>query len=337
MTWEFTPTADMYGKSAAVKVTLTADDDVEDNNSRVSELTVRPAETPVVLDLKASSAEGGVSLSWSEPMRARFLTESFEHEEGWSYGEDIANFANIDLDKQTVYKFSNNAMPNEQTPKAFMVAVPAEMQTSEGLETHSGDKYLMASSTGREPSDFGVQLAEIVKDKHGWQKVEARLPADAKYFAIHYKSRDMFGVLVDDIRYADAGDLLPLTRYDVLRDGQKIGESTSLGFLDTDVKAGERHLYRVVAVGEKTWPASNTVEAIYDPSGLEDVAADGSVAAGRGFVTVSGYAGLPVRVADTAGRLVYTGIASGTSLTVPLTPGMYMIQTGDTMHKVMVR
>lgn len=386
LTWEFTPTADMYGKPAAVKVTLTGDDDVADNNSRVSELTVRPAEVPVVLDLKASSAEGGVALTWSEPMRARFLTESFEHEEGWAYGEDIANFANIDLDKQTVYKFSNNAMPNEQTPKAFMVAVPSEMQTSDGLETHTGDKYLMAtcpeikadgqtpaaaddwlvspltvggqfvsfwlniinerysetlrlmaSSTGREPSDFGVQLAEIVKDKHGWQKVEAQLPVDAKYFAIHYKSRDMFGVLVDDIRYADAGDLVPLTRYEVMRDGQKIGESTSLGYLDTDVKAGERHLYQVVAVGEKTWPASNTVEAIYDPSGLEDVAADGSVVAGRGFVTVSGYAGLPVRVADTAGRLLYVGTASGTSLIVPLTPGLYMIQTGDTMHKVMVR
>lgn len=67
------------------------------------------------------------------------------------------------------------------------------------------------------------------------------------------------------------------------------------------------------------------------------MAADGTVAAGRGFVTVSGYAGLPVRIADTAGRLMYGGTASGSALTVPLTPGMYMIQTGDAMHKVMVR
>lgn len=386
VSWEYTPTADMYGKAASVKVTLSEADDVADNNSRVLELSVRPAEIPVILDLKAENAEGGIALSWSEPMRARFLTESFEHEENWTYGEDIANFSNIDLDKHSVYKFSNNAMPNEQVAKAFMVAVPAEMETSDGLETHTGAKYLLAtcpeilsdgqtppaaddwlisplsvggqyvsfwvniinerypetirlmsSSTGREPSDFKKQLVNITKDKHGWQKVEAQLPADAKYFAIHYKSQDKFGILVDDVRYADAGDLEPLSKYEVYRDGTKIGECTEPGYLDATVNDSDKHLYQVVAVGDKTYPASNTAEAAYDPSGIEGVNADGSVVAGKGIITVNGYAGQAVELTDMAGRTLYSGEATGDSMTLTATPGLYIVKAGQGIHKVMVR
>lgn len=145
MSFSFTPDTDWFGLPVNATLTLIGGDDVAENDSKTVVLDILRAEEPVVFDLEARSGDGKVHLSWSEPMTSRMTTQGFESAAPWSFAENIEGFANIDVDGQSVYRFNANSMPNENTPKAFMVALPSEMQDPTGLDTHSGDKYLMVT------------------------------------------------------------------------------------------------------------------------------------------------------------------------------------------------
>lgn len=137
--------ADWFGKDVVATVSIVTPDDVAENNSKSAAIQILRSEEPVVFDLRAENSGGNVLLSWSKPMTAPLITQGFESATPWSFAEDIEGFANIDVDRKSVYKFSANSMPNENTPKAFMVALPSEMQNPAGLETYGGSKYLMVT------------------------------------------------------------------------------------------------------------------------------------------------------------------------------------------------
>ena len=309
--YSYSPTADEFGKDVEIRFVLTNMDEVADNDTVGMKVDVRRPDAPLITDLKAENNEG-IRLSWSQPALNKSITESFEDEEAFSYGDDLAGFTNFDGDGKDVFKFSSVTMPNEAKPKAFMVLKPSELTGGEGLEPHTGSQLLMAvcpdtyygdyeandwlitpelkggcvfsfwmnilsatypetvkvmySSTTSEPSEF-TELESILKVNTGWQKYEYILPEDAKYAAINYVSLDMFGILVDDVKFVSATELHAVSGYKVYRDNSEIGETTATEFTDVEAQSGKSYKYNVTVISDGIEsPKSNTATVDYTTS-----------------------------------------------------------------------
>lgn len=116
---------------------------------------------------------------------------------------------------------------------------------------------IMYSTTGDKPSDFKV--LDTLKVGEGkdpgattvYEDYSFTLPADAKYFAIHYVSKDVFGIMIDDIMYSPAGQSAAITGYDVYRNGVAIATNAPCPdgtYDDTAVEADTDYTYMVVPV-----------------------------------------------------------------------------------------
>ena len=195
-------------------------------------------------------------------------------------------------------------------------------------------------STGSiNPADFKV-LESIEVDEDGWSEFELKLPAEATRFAIHYTSVDIFGVMIDAIRYTPK-DASELTGYDVYRfedgkDAVKLAHVTDCKYADTDVVSTGSYNYYVIptlangAEGEK----SNVV-AVY-PLGVDNVKATRSILSGRGEVIVNGFAGEKLNVSNAAGQsFIFEAASDNESISVPA--GVYVVKSGKTVVKVLVK
>lgn len=380
----YTPAAAQADTEVTVTATITTPDEVEINNTISAKLHVRKPALPTVTNLYADGTDdGAIALTWSEPSTVRTVTESFETPADFYYGSEMGRFTAVDVDGKSVYKFQNLPMPNEQIAKAFLVVNGTQLSDGEGLEAHSGDKYLMAtcpemignqkpdpandwlispateggsyvsfwvniisksypetfriltSSTGTEISDFTL-LDKVTKNQVGWQRLEYRLPADARYFAINYVSQDMFGMMIDDITFRAADEHHTITSYKVYRDGQLIATTPSTGYKDTAVTRGTAYSYHVTTVTDTEGMASNIATATAGVSGLENITgAAATVTGDKGMIRINGAADA-VRVFTAAGAEIYTGAPAAT-IEIPAAPGLYLVTIGADTCKVLVK
>ncbi len=114
---------------------------------------------------------------------------------------------------------------------------------------YGGDGFdILYSTTGCQPADFTYKCnetpCEATEDR--WTEFFADLPAEARYFAIHYNAPGTVGLLVDDVTYL-APTPAP-TGYNIYRDRQLIAHvgATTYYYKDTQAPAG-RHTYYVTA------------------------------------------------------------------------------------------
>ncbi len=379
--WMFTPLAEHMDKELTVKAELVSSDEVPSNDTAFEKFHVRRPELPVVTTLAADSKDGGVILRWNEPVLNKTITESFEQLEDFYYGSEMGVFTAYDGDGKSVYKFVNQVMPNEQLPKAFLV-VNAN-RVGEGLESASGDKYLLAtcpemigdvkpdpandwlispeieggsyvsfylniisdkypetirvmsSSTTADPAAF-TEVSTILKTKLGWQDYEFRLPADAKYFALNYVSHDMFGVMIDDVKFVSAEDFLTVSSYNVYRDGVKIGETTDREYLDATARLGTRYTYYVTTLTPSESMKSNAAVIVAGESSVETVEASaGTAVAVPGGILVDGAGSVSVH--SVAGVSVFQAELGGATVEIPLSPGIYLVTLDGRTVKLPVR
>lgn len=387
----FTPAADYYGKRLSVKATIESETDGQaGNNTSTFWFGVIAPESPVVTDLRASSADDAVTLTWSRPSLARTYTESFESLAPFAYEGQMGEFDTHDGDGQTVYMFdpSQNPMPNENLPKAFMAVKYTELVNPDGLEAHNGLMYLLAtcpemtnekptpdpaddwlispevpggrlvsfwiniinekypenievlaSTGGNDPADFTVSLKKMKLERAGWQKVQVALPDNARYFALHYVSRDMFGILVDDVTYPSMLEPYALTGYNLYRDGVKIASPAGESFTDSGVELGRTYTYTVEALdGDRPYAMSRPVIVVHDNSAIDGASGVSALVRGvKGGVEFAGLAGQTVSVYDAAGRLVARRTLSADAETVAVAAGAYVAVAGGGLRaKVMV-
>lgn len=137
----------------------------------------------------------------------------------------------------------------------------------------SGETYqIMYSTTTQDPSAFvSLKDDEAPAD---WTKVSATLPADAKYFAIHYTAKLKNAIMVDDISYVPVLYALSVEGYNVFRNGKKVNAGTIAQTSYRDAGIGEeRQAYQVSVVYNRG--ESNASRAVYlEPAtGIESVAA----------------------------------------------------------------
>lgn len=174
-----------------------------------------------------------------------------------------------------------------------------------------------------------------------WGRVRVMLPDGARYLAIRSRSIDKHQLFVDDITFVPAegpAAELDLKGYNVYRDGVKLNAEpvAQPSYVDTEFPASGSPEYFVTAVYESGESApSNRVSVSF--SGIAGVEADGTVAVrveGRDIVVTGSAASVTVVAAD--GRVMAVAEAAPVVRTTVL-PGVYVVRTGATAVKVVVR
>lgn len=383
MVWNYAPAYDQLGKEVTVRFTITTPDGVEANNTQQMSVKIRKPAAPVVADLSAKERDGAINLSWSKPDCAKSVTESFEELDDFYYGSEMGYFTAYDGDGISVYKFSNNPMPNEELAKAFMVVDAPSLAHSEDLEAHTGDHYLLAtcpydpkqttqpaaddwliseeiqggsffrfymniineqypetvrvmvSKTTSNVKEF-TEIGRYTKNRHGWEEISYILPEDAKYVAINYISRDMFGILIDDVTVSTEAEQHDVTGYKIYRNGEYLAQVTEPAYVDTDVTIGNSYRYNVTTLFDNQESVySNTV--MLAATDIDQVKAQRSIVAVENGIAVKGYAGQTVTVYGAAGQTIFSGIAADEQFTIETNSGIYVIAAGTDHAKVFVK
>ena len=203
-------------------------------------------------------------------------------------------------------------------------------------EKTEGEHYqVMYSTTTQEPEAFKV----LTEGDAGfdWEKVEVTLPADARYFAIHYITPESrWGILIDDITYTSGIFGLKIKGFNVYRDGKKLNDTllTEPTFKDSNLPEGT-HQYQVSVVYESgESEASEAVELSFS-SGINDVEALLNVyAEGDHIVVVTENAQL-VSIYTVDGKAVISRSVTGKA-GFQVVKGMYIVKIGEKVTKVIV-
>ncbi|MDE5773606.1 MAG: choice-of-anchor J domain-containing protein, partial [Muribaculaceae bacterium] len=198
---------------------------------------------------------------------------------------------------------------------------------------------ILTSDKGTDIKDF--ELVSTYRNVPSlWTRFSVEVPAGTKYVAIHCISSNKFMFFVDDVNMILKNgpvNLATLRGYNIYRDGQKLNASpvSSPLYLEEGALAGNQ-AYRVSAVYDKGESRASDI-ATLDPSGIGNVMAAGFLAyAQDGVIYVAGAEGAQVNIYAADGTTIHSGIATST-LSVAVNPGIYMVRSGKSTVKVIVR
>ncbi len=174
----------------------------------------------------------------------------------------------------------------------------------------------------------------VQQSASSWTKVSFELPEGTKYFAIRNLGAEYSQYFfVDDIEFRPQSNkgVLRLNKYNVYRDGDKIGEaeSTANTYADNDVPTGS-HVYKVTAVYNLGESSAATIEAS-TASGITDIHGNANTNLLDGSRLTSNE---PVDVYSIDGKRLFHGAAAN-GITLPA--GTYIIRTATQTAKVVVR
>ena len=195
---------------------------------------------------------------------------------------------------------------------------------------------IMYSTTGRNHEDFTL-LKTFSQARIAWNPLEVTLPADARYFAFHYRCDDIFGICLDDIFYSPVTDH-QIAGYNVYRNGDLITERHDKTVYEIkDSKSGDK--FNVAAVTEingqyTVHPMSNTY--VYDGSAVNTIINTSSVTGHNGYLTINGHAGKSASIYTTDGlRAAYVENMDD-SQNIALAAGIYLVKISDNIAPVKV-
>lgn len=167
-----------------------------------------------------------------------------------------------------------------------------------------------------------------------WTKYEFEVPEGAKYFAINYINAGGFMVFVDDVTFSPKnGTPIEFAGYNVYRDGRKINNEILTTNKFTDPEGKDDQVYNVTVVynvGESG--PSNSIKPNGDPVSVDNTTDNHvEVYGAKGEIIIAGAEN--VLVSDVQSRILYIG----TSATVPVQPGIYIVRADGNTYKVVVR
>lgn len=200
---------------------------------------------------------------------------------------------------------------------------------------------VMVSTTDDELDSFSV-LDKIELTSAGWGLYSITLPNDAKYFAIHYTSTDMFGICMDDIAYTPEEAPFEITGWNIYRDGILISQSnTGTSFTDEIPDGALTYNYNVAATGTRKgvameFPLSNTAQ-YYKYASIANISNDNmNITVEKGAVKIDGCQDKRVEIADIQGMIHYNAASAPDKVTVRLNSGFYIVSIDGKSQKVMV-
>lgn len=133
-----------------------------------------------------------------------------------------------------------------------------------------------ASSTDNKVENF-TKVADYSTDATEWTEFTADLPAGTKYFAIRHTSTDIFGLLIDDVKFS-ANTAATAASFNIYYNGEKIatveGDKTTYTVAADKVEVGTQTfgVSAVYANGAESRVTTATIEIV---TGIEQIAADG--------------------------------------------------------------
>ncbi len=152
------------GNRAELYATVVYDLDQNDTDNSTDKkvVNVSPVKTATVSDLGASSADGGVSLTWSKPSDngVETVTESFESYTPWSTSFGDWTLVNGNPDAEACNLFGEYESPFKGEKFAFIIFDPATcinegniLDVYPGYDAHSGNQYAAVPYEWTEPQD----------------------------------------------------------------------------------------------------------------------------------------------------------------------------------------
>lgn len=133
-----------------------------------------------------------------------------------------------------------------------------------------------ASSTDNKVENF-TKVADYSSDATEWTEFSADLPAGTKYFAIRHTSTDIFGLLIDDVKFS-ANTTATVASFNIYYNNEKIatvdGDKTTYTVAADKVEVGTQTfgVSAVYANGAESRVTTATIEIV---TGIEQIAADG--------------------------------------------------------------
>lgn len=135
---------------------------------------------------------------------------------------------------------------------------------------------VLASSTDNNPTSF-TKVADGTISSDDWAEFTASLPAGTKFFAIRHTSTDIFGLLIDDVKFS-ANTTATAASFNIYYNGEKIatveGDKTTYTVAADKVEVGTQTfgVSAVYANGAESRVTTATIEIV---TGIEQIAADG--------------------------------------------------------------
>lgn len=197
---------------------------------------------------------------------------------------------------------------------------------------------ILYSTTDQKISSFTLLEEVELQNMAVWNEYTFTLPEDAKYFAVRH-TQSFFGLWIDDITYHAVSkyDTLTVEKYNIYRDGVKIGESNTTGYVDENLEDGiyEYAVSSHFNIGESA--LSNKIELVIDKSSVDEVATTEvpSIYAKQSCIIVENADGMIIELFTPDGKLQHREIGK-TSLTIPVDAGIYIIKIDDTKKKIIV-
>lgn len=219
------------------------------------------------------------------------------------------------------------------------------------LYMYGAETFEFMVSDSPDPESFRVletvAIAGPADRETFWNTYAFTLPADARYFAVHYVSNDKFGIQIDNIRYISAQNEARVADFDIYRNDVMIEENiTAPGtYIDAAVPATGVHAYHLVPVKDGLRGVRSNVARVDMSSGIDAVQSDAayvSVSARPGFVEISvpesmaATGSVPVQVYSADGKVCASFAMRGDRSMVNVPAGAYIVRCGSAVVKVLV-
>lgn len=199
-------------------------------------------------------------------------------------------------------------------------------------DTQYPESFEVLYSTTTQDRDAFTVLASETKTTQSWEQYTYVLPADAKYFAIHYNAYDAFAFMIDDMSYTKKSSQVDITLmgYNVYLNGNKLNDTPiaeNTYNYTSETPASELTFNVTVVYDEGESLMSNTQTFT---SGITDMKSLGMKAYGvDGAIKIENVEGHMVSIYTADGKLLRSLKATDNSINVPVTRGVYVVKVDD--------
>lgn len=198
---------------------------------------------------------------------------------------------------------------------------------------------VLYSTTSNDLDSFKSVAAKLTKKTTDWEEAIVEIPADARYFAIHYVSRDCFGIMIDDIMYYPSTPEYSVQSYAVLRDGAEIATlpASATSYVDNNVVLNGEYTYHVrptfIHNGvEEAGVLSNSV--VLKAAGIEDLTvAPAGVYGTQGAIVIKGHEGETMYLFNAQGQKLRSITPSSSLHIESIDAGLYIIGSSKVIVK----
>ena len=206
-------------------------------------------------------------------------------------------------------------------------------------ESYGEEGVEILTSNSTDNIDNFIILDTIKKGTTGWETFTYTLPEDAKYIALRYISKDIFGIMIDNINYTNVYGDATISGYDIYRNNELIAENATVHgvYVDTTVtEPNADYTYNVVPLyNGNRGLMSNSVTI--NPSGIGNIFIENMIYGSKGEIIINGFANKAINILSVDGKRIATVKENNNNIRFNVQPGIYIVNIERINAKVFVR